>query len=632
MTEAGKKSVHLAYRPDIDGLRAVAVLCVVGFHLSPGRVTGGFIGVDIFFVISGYLISTIVFSNLERDSFSILEFYDRRIRRIFPALVTMMAAVLILGWFGLCTDEYSQLGKHITGGASFVSNLMLWNESGYFDEAAETKPMLHLWSLGIEEQFYIFWPLLLAFVWRRNWSFLRWTAGIAVLSFLINLYLTGTNPTAAFFSPLPRFWELMIGGVLAYIALHRPSLIASHRDIWSTAGFVMLAASLVFIKRDNPFPGWWAFLPTIGTFCIIAAGPESWLNRTLLANKPMIWIGLLSYPIYLWHWPLISYLHMAGAINAKTKVAVVLITITLAWVTAAFVEKPFRSGPTRSRKAWVLLSAMVVLGAGGWMVHLSDGMPRRAYAMETKRFVEAKADWHYPTPGFSGGKIDTSSTHFEGSGPSSAIFMGDSFMAAYFPRAKAIYSGPGKRPVFSADFVARPGCRLVPFGEHINTNGYQCDEYYTSAIDLAKSPAYQAVVIAGNWGTILSGKVTAECRRKLHDDLAELKRLGKDIYIVRMAPRSDQFHPGYLAHTWLLLPTYVARPGLEMRERQTNIDLDAYLSDVTTRFIDPFEYFCSRDTCPIFQDDGLRPTHSDEIHLAATEVVKRAVFIDEIVR
>ncbi len=632
MTKAGKKSVHLSYRPDIDGLRAVAVLSVVGFHLSPDRVTGGFIGVDVFFVISGYLISTIVFSNLERDSFSIIEFYDRRIRRIFPALVTMMAAALTMGWFGLCTDEYTQLGKHITGGAAFVSNLMLWSESGYFENAAETKPMLHLWSLAIEEQFYIFWPLLLVFVWRRNWSFLRLTAGIAALSFLINLYLAGTNPTAAFFSPLPRFWELMVGGVLAYISLHRPSLIGSHRDIWSIAGFVMLAAALVFITKDNPFPRWWALLPTIATFSIIAAGPQSWLNRTLLANKPMIWIGILSYPIYLWHWPLISYLHMAGAINAKTKVAVVLITITLAWLTFSFVEKPFRSGPTGTKKAWVLLSAMAVLLGGGWMVHVGGGMPRRAYAMETMRFVEAKADWHYPTPGFSGGKIDTSSTHFEGSSASSAIFMGDSLMAAYFPRVKTIYSGSGKRPAFSADFVARPGCRLVPFGERINSNGYQCDEYYTTAINLAKSPTYKAVVIAENWGSILSESVTAECRRKLHDDLAELKRLGKYIYVVRNPPRSNLFHPGYLAHAWPPLPTYVARPGLEMRERQTNIGLDGYLSDVTTRFIDPFEYLCSRDTCPIFQDDGLHPTHTDETHLAAAEAVKRAVFIDEMVR
>jgi hypothetical protein len=259
-------------------------------------------------------------------------------------------------------------------------------------------------------------------------------------------------------------------------------------------------------------------------------------------------------------------------------------------------------------------------------------MPRRAYAMETMRFVEAKADWNYPTPEFFGGKIDTSSTHFEGSGPSSAIFMGDSLMAAYFPRVQAIYSRPGKKPAFSADFVARPGCRLVPFGERINSNGYQCDEYYTTAMNLAKSSAYRTVVIAENWGSVLSQRITVDCRRKLHHDLAELKRLGKNIYIVRNPPRSDLFNPEYLTHAWPPVPTYVARPGLEMRERQTNLDLDEYLSDVTTRFIDPFEYLCGRDTCPIFQDDGIHPAHTDETHLAAAEAVKRAVFIDDMVR
>jgi hypothetical protein len=275
---------------------------------------------------------------------------------------------------------------------------------------------------------------------------------------------------------------------------------------------------------------------------------------------------------------------------------------------------------------------MAILAAGGWMVNFGDGMPRRAFAMETMRLVEAKADWHYPTPEFSDGKIDTSSTHFDGSSPASAIFMGDSLMAAYFPRVNAIYRGPGKKPALSADFVARPGCRLVPSGERINSNGYQCDEYYTAAIKLAKSPGYKAVVIAENWGSVLSKYVTAASRRKLHDDLAELKRLGKNIYIVRDPPFSDLFRPEYLAHAWPPLPAYVARPGLEMREKRTNIGLDGYLSDVATRFIDPFEYLCSRDSCPIFQEDGVHPTHTDESHLAATEAVKRAVFVDDIVR
>ncbi|MBS1214622.1 MAG: O-acetyltransferase OatA, partial [Proteobacteria bacterium] len=270
---------HPRYRPDIDGLRAVAVLSVVAFHAFPRWVAGGFIGVDIFFVISGYLISSIIFSNLEHDTFSVVEFYRRRIRRIFPALITIMLASFAFGWFALLADEYKQLGGHIAGGAVFLSNFVLWGESGYFDNAAETKPLLHLWTLAIEEQFYIFWPLLLVFVWKRRWSFLRITALIAVASFAVNIYLIRENPTAAFYSPISRFWELMIGGVLAYITLHKPTWLGSHRNLQSILGFLIVMLGLVFIDKTRAFPSWWALLPTIGSFLVLSGGPTSWPNK-----------------------------------------------------------------------------------------------------------------------------------------------------------------------------------------------------------------------------------------------------------------------------------------------------------------------------------------------------------------
>jgi peptidoglycan/LPS O-acetylase OafA/YrhL len=202
---------HPKYRADIDGLRALAVLSVIGFHAFSFLNKGGFIGVDIFFVISGFLISTIIFDSLERDSFSFVEFYIRRIKRIFPALLLVLTASFIFGWFVLLPDEYKQLGQHIAGGAGFVSNFILWNESGYFDNAAITKPLLHLWSLGIEEQFYICWPLLLAFVWKRKWSFVAVTAIIGIISFAVNIYTLNKNSITAFYLPTSRFWELMIG-------------------------------------------------------------------------------------------------------------------------------------------------------------------------------------------------------------------------------------------------------------------------------------------------------------------------------------------------------------------------------------------------------------------------------------
>lgn len=212
------------YRPDIDGLRALAVLSVIAFHVSPNWIAGGFIGVDVFFVISGFLISTIIFENLDKGTFSFTEFYARRIKRIFPALLLVLLTSFVLGWFALFADEYKQLSKHIMAGAGFVSNLVLWREAGYFDTEAETKPLLHLWSLGIEEQFYIVWPLLVWLLWMRKTNFVRIAAIIAVISFYLNIKTISITPVAAFYSPLTRFWELLSGSLLAWVTLYREKI------------------------------------------------------------------------------------------------------------------------------------------------------------------------------------------------------------------------------------------------------------------------------------------------------------------------------------------------------------------------------------------------------------------------
>ena len=381
MTNTPSRGVHLKYRPDIDGLRAIAVLAVVGFHAFPKAVKAGFIGVDIFFVISGYLISTIVFSNLERESFSILDFYNRRIRRIFPALIAVMLASIAFGWFALFADEYRQLGKHIAAGAAFLSNVAFYRESGYFDNASETKPMLHLWSLAIEEQFYLFWPLLLAFVWKCKWSFIRITSAIAILSFAVDLYLLAWRPSAAFYWPFSRFWELMIGGLLAYIALHRVDLLQKHGNVRSTIGATLLALGFLLIDRDSPFPGWWTLLPTIGAFLLISAGSASWFNRHILSNRMMVWVGLISYPLYLWHWPLFSFTNILSGSKPPQFVVMcaVALSFLLAWLTYLFIERPARTSPSK-KTALVLLAAMLVLCVSARVVSVKAGFPQRSVA------------------------------------------------------------------------------------------------------------------------------------------------------------------------------------------------------------------------------------------------------------
>jgi peptidoglycan/LPS O-acetylase OafA/YrhL len=212
---------HPKYRADIDGLRAIAVLSVVGFHAFPSWICGGFIGVDIFFVISGFLISSIIFANLHQHSFEFIEFYCRRIRRIFPALIVVLIASFAIGWFVLLPNEFKQLGKHMAGGAGFIQNFLLWRESSYFDSAANTKPLLHLWTLAVEEQFYIVWPLVLWVAWKQKLNLLTITAVVALVSFSLNIGNVHTDAVAAFYSPQTRFWELMCGSMLAYVTVRR---------------------------------------------------------------------------------------------------------------------------------------------------------------------------------------------------------------------------------------------------------------------------------------------------------------------------------------------------------------------------------------------------------------------------
>lgn len=394
---------HLAsprYRPDIDGLRAIAVLSVVAYHAFPNLVRGGFVGVDIFFIISGYLITSIILESLENKTFSFWEFYARRIRRIFPALLLVLISCFVAGWFVLLPDEYKQLGKHVTGGAGFVSNLLLWQEAGYFDSAAETKLLLHLWSLGVEEQFYIAWPLLLFLAWRRI-NIVKFIGIILLASFGMNISTVNGNSIAAFYSPFARFWELMLGGLLAYLAIHRwewrhlwhgqPGLhqgaevsvaseIKKTRELLSVTGFVLIAIGIFALNKELAFPGWWVLFPTVGATMMIAAGNNTWLNRTLLANRIVVWVGLISYPLYLWHWPLLTFARILESATPSyaVRIAAISLSIFLAALTYKLVERPLRFGSHGTVKALVLSVLMLAAGGIGIGIYQKNGLAGRA--------------------------------------------------------------------------------------------------------------------------------------------------------------------------------------------------------------------------------------------------------------
>jgi peptidoglycan/LPS O-acetylase OafA/YrhL len=355
----------LAYRPDIDGLRAIAVLLVVGFHAFPAFVPGGYIGVDVFFVISGFLISGILLDGIRAGEFSLVRFYDRRIRRIFPPLIAVLAAALLYGWSHLLPGEMMQLGKHVAGGAGFVPNFMLWSEVGYFDSAAETKPLLQLWSLGIEEQFYLVWPVGLYLLMRGPGRFRPVVLGLIAISFGWNLLGVYSAPESAFYLPGPRMWELMLGAWLAHVERTQSIKLPT---ILPILGLLLIAAAAALLRKGSLFPGWWALLPTVGAALLIAAGPYSVASR-LLSRSPLAQIGLISYPLYLWHWPLLSFafIQTAGAPSHTLNAAMVALAVILATLSHLVIERPIR----RARRPWQvfgLIGLMAGVGAAGCAV------------------------------------------------------------------------------------------------------------------------------------------------------------------------------------------------------------------------------------------------------------------------
>ena len=369
---------HPKYRPDIDGLRAIAVLSVVGFHAF--GVAGGYVGVDIFFVISGYLIATIIFKSLDHKSFSFIEFYQRRIRRIFPSLLLVLTACLVFGWLVLFADEYEQLGKHVAAGAGFISNLVLWSESGYFDVAAEKKPLLHLWSLGIEEQFYFLWPILAWLLWKFRTHFIWIALAIAGISFGINVYLVAADGVATFYSPLTRFWELLVGSFIAYITLFHQALLKPvdrHATLFSVLGLAICISSISFFNKGLAFPGWWATLPVLGAVLLIISGPQAWANQKILSNRLLVWFGLISFPLYLWHWPLLTFAKLLTEHSRIAKIAAVLASVLFAWISYQYIERPIRYGKHQTIKSVILLTLMFLVGVAGFTTYRAGGFEFR---------------------------------------------------------------------------------------------------------------------------------------------------------------------------------------------------------------------------------------------------------------
>lgn len=366
-------------RDDIDGLRAIAVLSVVLYHYFPALAPGGFIGVDVFFVISGFLITGLIVGDLKESSFSFGGFYARRIRRLFPSLLAILIASYAFGWFVLSPEQFEHLGAYLAAAAAFGSNFLSLHEAGYFSSDSHTKPFLHLWSLGIEEQFYVLWPILLWVTYRLRVSPLVLALIIGVTSFVLNVaYLQGDLGTvghdvgavAAFYSPLARFWELMLGAIVSLMTLKIRAA-----NILSIAGAVLLALSIYGFVDPSSFPGWLALLPTLGAAFIIAAGRPAAVNR-VLSHRVLQGIGTISYPLYLWHWPLLSFATiMLGDLSVAVRAGLLASSVVLSYATWRFVERPIRFGASRPvGRIAALCGALFVMGAIGLATVQQHGM------------------------------------------------------------------------------------------------------------------------------------------------------------------------------------------------------------------------------------------------------------------
>jgi peptidoglycan/LPS O-acetylase OafA/YrhL len=347
-----------AYRPDIDGLRAIAVLAVIIFHAFPKVLPGGFVGVDIFFVISGFLITQIILGGLDKGQFTLANFYARRIRRIFPALIVVLLTSLALGFYLLGIDELTSFFRNVFASALFSANLMLWTETGYFDVAAHTKPLLHLWSLGIEEQFYLAWPLLLMISPRR--MLLGVMCATLLVSFVLNVALIRSWPSAVFFLPFTRVWELVAGA----LALRLPRPQGRVAEALSFAGLILIGISFFAFSATTPFPGFAAAVPVVGTMLLLLC-EQSWLNRRIIANPTGVKIGLISYPLYLWHWPVLVFAaaYKFAALTDLEKGLAIGLTFILASLTYKLIELPIRF--SKRRVVAPLFATMMALAAVG---------------------------------------------------------------------------------------------------------------------------------------------------------------------------------------------------------------------------------------------------------------------------
>jgi peptidoglycan/LPS O-acetylase OafA/YrhL len=567
------------YRADIDGLRAVSILLVVGYHAQ--WIPGGFIGVDIFFVISGFLITRIVLTQAEAGTFSFIEFYARRIRRIFPALIIVLAVTYLIGWFILLPDGFSLLGKNIAAGVAFASNLFQLSQHGYFAPNATENPLLHLWSLGIEEQFYIFWPpILLTIVGSRRRQF--WMIALAIASFGVSLLIFFGYKDWSFYSPISRAWELLCGGIVADWHTRHPR--RERRSIktdnqLATIGIAAIVGAAIWLKTGSLFPGMFALLPVFGAVLIIVS-PNSWVNRILLSNPSMVGIGLISYPLYLWHWPLLSYLAIIrnGSANLLEVWGAIVVAGVLSWLTFRFIETPIR----RQQNAVPKLSlGLLITGLAGILTVAASGFGFR-FAPEIRDIAMLAP---YNNAGFlndcflekPGAKFTSKCIE---PGDKSLVFLwGDSTAAALYPGLeKAEKAFP-----FRLAFFAVPGCAPILAGK--------CTQSNATVFDYIKTSNPQIVLLHAMWDR-------SDDLDKLRETIRRLKALNVPrIVILGPVPVWKRTLPHSLVNFYRVYHSIADRIATGVSGPERDRIMESFSKQAGVEYISAWHMLCNSDGC-----------------------------------
>ncbi len=593
---------QMNYRRDIDGLRAVAVLPVVLFHFGVSAIPGGFTGVDIFFVISGYLISGSLLDDLERGQFSIGRFYWRRARRILPALTFVILLSGIAAWFILLPSDLHEFSLSVIAASTFWSNIYFWKTTNYFSIDAELRPLLHTWSLSVEEQYYIFAPILVYLIYR--YAAKRWLTillPIAVASFALAVMATSLAPTAGFYLLPTRIWELALGAMLM---LKKPPALASRplTELIGLAGFGLIAFGFLTISESDPFPGYNALFPCIGTALLIYAGqphpdrPVPVATR-VLQFTPLVWVGLISYSLYLVHWPINSFVHYLSlkAVGVPMIMAMMVASFALATFSWKYVEQPFRRKGAFTAPLPIFAfsaTAIALLCVGGLAGVLGKGFPQRFPDFSTERILVG--DWRNGVCFNEGGSpiedwnlADCTRTH---GFPTNVLLWGDSFAAHYVSGLEANvqkiqanviqYTYAGCPPNLSYFSYARPAC--TRFNER--------------ALSIIRDANVQAVILSGRWTDYQARGFDG-----LQKTVDRLRDMGVKVYVIGQSP---EFIADVQKIAFFARREHVASTSWPMA---MDPDINTQVLPFTkgAAFIDPLAYLCDAAGCS-YADAGTR--------------------------